>query len=109
FSMLFTGDASAPMEQLWMREGFDLHVTVLKVGHHGSRFASSSAFLAVARPRIAIISVGRDNRYGQPAPAALARLRAVGARIYRTDRDGEIALTSDGTRVWVRTQLPAAP
>ncbi len=106
FSMLFTGDATATMERWWMREDVDLHVTVLKVGHHGSRFASSSAFLAMVRPRIALISVGRDNRYGQPAPATLARLHAIGARIFRTDRDGEIVLSTDGTRIWVQRTLP---
>ncbi len=109
FSVLFTGDATATMERWWMREGVDLHVTVLKVGHHGSRFASSSAFLAMVRPRIALISVGRDNRYGQPAPEALARLHAVGARIFRTDRDGEIALSTDGTRIWVRRRFERPP
>ncbi len=109
FSMLFTGDATATMERLWMEEGSDLHVTVLKVGHHGSRFASSPAFLAMVRPRIALISVGRGNRYGQPAPETLARLRAVGALIYRTDRDGEIALSTDGTRIWMRRQIRSLP
>jgi len=109
FSMLFTGDATATMEGIWMREGSDLHVTVLKVGHHGSRFASSPAFLATVRPRIALISVGRGNRYGQPAPETLARLRAVSARIFRTDRDGEIALSTDGRRIWMRRQIPSAP
>ena len=103
FRMLFTGDATATMERLWMREGLDLHVTVLKVGHHGSRFASSRTFLAATSPRIAVISVGRGNRYGQPAPATLARLRAIGARIFRTDRDGEIALSTDGRQIWVRS------
>ncbi len=103
FRMLFTGDATATMERLWMRDGLDLHVTVLKVGHHGSRFASSRTFLAATSPRIAVISVGRGNRYGQPAPATLARLRAIGARIFRTDRDGEIALSTDGRQIWVRS------
>lgn len=74
---------------------------LLKVGHHGSRTASSAAFLAEVRPQVAMVSVGR-NRYGHPTPEAMSRLSAVGARIWRTDREGHITVESDGHQFTVR-------
>lgn len=65
-------------------------VALLKVGHHGSASSSGAAFLARVRPRVAAISVGERNVYGHPAPAALARLAAAGARLDRTDREGAL-------------------
>lgn len=73
---------------------------LLKVGHHGSRTASSAAFLEELQPQAAIISVGR-NRYGHPTGEALGRLAAVGARIWRTDRDGAVTVESDGSHFTV--------
>ena len=57
----------------------------------------------VWRPQIALISCGRANPFGHPAPDVIARLEASGARIYRTDRDGEITLDTDGKHVVVTT------
>lgn len=102
--MLLTGDAEVA-EERWLLErwGAGLGATVLKVGHHGSRTSSSSAFLDAVRPRLAIISVGADNRYGHPAPDVVAALRARGADVLRTDRDGAVILRSDGRRVAIET------
>ena len=97
FRMLFTGDAGTEAEQRFLRSGIDLHADVLKVGHHGSAYGTAAEFLAAVHPRYAVISVGRHNTFGHPAPATLERLRAVGARIYRTDRDGAIVITTDGS------------
>jgi competence protein ComEC len=95
--LLLAGDAGWPTEaRLAGRAG---RVTVLKVGHHGSRSATSEAWLDELRPQDAVISVGARNTYGHPAPEVLARLAARGIRVYRTDRSGTITLESDGQRV----------
>lgn len=104
--LLLTGDAEAAQES-WLvdRWGEALAATVLKVGHHGSRTSSTPAFLDAVRPRVAVISVGADNRYGHPAPDVLAALRARDVEILRTDRDGAIVLRSDGRRLALETRL----
>jgi len=95
--MLLAGDAGMPTEAyLAGRIG---HVAVLKVGHHGSRGATSDRWLDELNPEDAVISVGAKNRYGHPAPETLARLRAHGVTVLRTDERGTITLTisSHGT------------
>jgi len=69
---------------------------VLKVGHHGSAYSSTPAFIAAVHPRYAIISVGRHNLFGHPASQTLETLHNIGARIYRTDEDGAITISTDG-------------
>lgn len=90
-SILFTGDMQADVEaQVAAKFGAELRSDVLKVGHHGSAGSSSDLFLNAVRPKIAYIEVGVNNSYGHPREVALARLRAAGARIYRTDLDGTL-------------------
>ncbi|MGH7318928.1 MAG: DNA internalization-related competence protein ComEC/Rec2 [Candidatus Rokuibacteriota bacterium] len=101
-AILLTGDAEAPAERQLLASGLAVRAPLLKVGHHGSRFASSAPFLAAVSPRLALVSVGRRNPFGHPTPSALARLTAAGARVYRTDLDGAIEVTSDGAHLWVR-------
>jgi beta-lactamase superfamily II metal-dependent hydrolase len=96
FSMLFTGDAEAETEARMIEKGANLQVKVLKVGHHGSRFASSEEFLEKAQPEAATISVGATNKFKHPTNDALARLKAAKVKVYRTDLQGEIKITSDG-------------
>jgi competence protein ComEC len=98
FSMLFTGDAEAETEQALIKSGAPLRAQVLKVGHHGSRYATSAKFLAAVGPEAAVISCGADNRYGHPAQQTLDRLRKAGVNVYRTDLSGEIAIISDGVK-----------
>jgi competence protein ComEC len=76
---------------------------VLKAAHHGSGRSSTDAFLRALAPRIAIISAGRGNRFGHPAPAALQRFDAIGSAVFRTDQDGAIELDTDGRDVYVTT------
>jgi competence protein ComEC len=93
FAALFTGDAPARVEdQLVQQYGTRLDVDVLKIGHHGSRTSTGDAWLAASTPRIALISAGRGNRYGHPAPAVLARLEQAGIEVFRTDRSGNVSL-----------------
>src|SRR5262249_49564843 len=96
FSMLFTGDAETETEDLMMKSGVPLRAQVLKVGHHGSRYATSVRFLEAVAPEAAVISVGGGNRYGHPAQQTLDRLRKAGVKVYRTDLNGEIAIVTDG-------------
>ncbi|MFA5810899.1 MAG: DNA internalization-related competence protein ComEC/Rec2 [bacterium] len=102
---IFMGDLSSRGEASLLADQGDLTADVLKVGHHGSRDASSSAFLDAVRPAIAVIPAGEQNRYGFPHRETLARLGAVGARIYRTGRDGTVTVKSDGEKLKVSTYM----
>ncbi|HET6276205.1 MAG TPA: ComEC/Rec2 family competence protein [Candidatus Cybelea sp.] len=97
FCMLFTGDAGAAAEQRFLVEGVDLRCEVLKVGHHGSSYSSTPAFIGAVHPRYAIISVGRHNLFGHPASSTLATLNRFGVRVYRTDENGAVTIAADGT------------
>jgi competence protein ComEC len=100
---LNTGDATARDElSLLAAWGPDsLRADLLKVGHHGSRSSSSSAFLAAVRPRTAVISAGRGNAYGHPHAAVLERLSRTGVpRVWRTDREGTLCVEADDQRGW---------
>ncbi|MDP9016804.1 MAG: DNA internalization-related competence protein ComEC/Rec2, partial [Candidatus Eremiobacteraeota bacterium] len=96
FRMLFTGDAGAEAEQRILAEGVDLRADVLKVGHHGSAYSSTPEFISAVHPRFALISVGRHNLFGHPAPQTIATLDRFGAAIYRTDQDGALTVAVDG-------------
>jgi len=92
FAMLFTGDAGAATEARLLRDGVAIRANVLKVGHHGSAYGTTPAFVAAVAPRAAIVSVGRDNLFGHPAASTLATLAAANVRIYRTDEDGAVRI-----------------
>ena len=77
---------------------------LLKVAHHGSRTATTQAFVDAVRPRIAVASAGAGNPYGHPARATLERLSAAGARVFRTDRDGTVAVTFGSPELTVRAE-----
>lgn len=91
-SVLFTGDIERLSEMNLRERGQPLAAEVLIVPHHGSASSSTPEFLAAARPRHIVIPVGHRNRYGHPHPEVLARYRALGASIWRTDRDGAVTL-----------------
>ncbi|MBV9647647.1 MAG: DNA internalization-related competence protein ComEC/Rec2 [Candidatus Eremiobacteraeota bacterium] len=105
FRMLFTGDAGAEAEARILASGADLHADVLKVGHHGSAYSSTPEFIRAVAPRYAIISVGRDNLFGHPAPSTIATLEGAGARVYRTDQDGAITVNTNGAELAVKSFL----
>jgi competence protein ComEC len=95
-SFLLASDAPAAVERELLAAGVPLRATVLKVGHHGARGASTEEFLRRVSPEIAVISVGPTNPYGHPAPETVERLKAAGSRVYRTDRDGAVIFETDG-------------
>ena len=98
-SFLFTGDAEQVVEQAMLNRGAPLRSTVLKVGHHGSYTSTSYNFLRNVMPAYAVISCGKGNSYGHPHDEPLSRLRDCGARVFRTDMQGDIICTSDGSSV----------
>ena len=87
-SVLLEGDAERPSEDTMLANGRLDAVTLLKVGHHGSRTSTNPEFVDVVRPRMAVISDGRRNTFGHPRAEVLARLEAMGTRVWRTDRAG---------------------
>ena len=96
FSMLFMGDAEAQTEQRLLGKDVQLKANVLKVAHHGSKYATSEEFVKRVTPEAAIISDGAWNRYGHPAQVVLDRLKAANVKVYRTDLQGEITITTKG-------------
>lgn len=93
--LLLTGDCEGSCESALAPPD----VEVLKVAHHGSRYATGAAFLAAAKPEISVISVGK-NSYGHPSGETIARLEAAGSRVMRTDQLGTIVIVTDGENVW---------
>jgi beta-lactamase superfamily II metal-dependent hydrolase len=103
---LFTGDAEKEAEGA-MLAASDIpvpDVEILKVGHHGSRTASSPAFLAATSPEVAIYMAGAGNRYGHPHQETLAALAQIGAKVYGTDAKGTIDISTDGNTFTVQTE-----
>jgi beta-lactamase superfamily II metal-dependent hydrolase len=97
FSMLFMGDAESQTEErLLSKSDLDLKVKVIKIGHHGSKYATSENFVKRVQPEAAIISDGGWNRYGHPAQSVLDRLKAANAKVWRTDLQGEVTITTKG-------------
>ena len=102
---LLTGDIEEGIDGTLLQRGLP-RVDLLKVAHHGSRTATTQAFIDALRPRIAVASAGAGNTYGHPAPATLARLRAAGARTLRTDHDGSVTIELAEAGLTVRTSGP---
>ena len=97
-SVMLTGDAPMKTEQIILKENSaaELHSTILKVGHHGSRASTSPQFVKAVSPDYALISVGKDNKYGHPHKETLDTLTSFGIKIWRTDLLGTIIMKSDG-------------
>jgi competence protein ComEC len=102
-SIVLTGDISAEVEHEIAGKFPPAALRVIKVPHHGSITSSSSAFVRALNPRVAVVSVGRSNRFGHPAPAVLRRYEEIQAEVFRTDRDGSVAVDTDGTSLDVYT------
>lgn len=102
-SFLFVGDAGFEAEDSIMAAGYDLKSTVLKVGHHGSSSSTGTSFLSKVKPKVDVIEVGAGNDYGHPTQATLSALQNTGSKVYRTDLDGNIVITTDGRTYSVST------
>ncbi len=103
-SLLFTGDAGNKVERDILNKDVDVSATIFKCGHHGSSSSNSDAFLNKVKPKVAIISCGRDNSYGHPHEEVELALFERNITYYRTDLDGDVVIGFDGKKI----VLPAA-
>ena len=105
-SFLLTGDVFKDGERWLLGSGQVLDSDVLKVAHHGSDTSSSARFLSAVSPRAAVISAGRDNRFGHPDPEVVERLEELmpASRIFKTYERGAITFETDGSTLSVNTE-----
>lgn len=104
WAMLLMGDAEKEVEDALLKG--DLQpVDLLKVGHHGSHAGTDTRFLRTIKPRVAVISVGRRNRYGHPHRRTLTRLHQAGVEVYRTDLDGTVTVRFEPRRFTIRREV----
>lgn len=103
-SFLFMGDAEYESERDMLDAGADVKADVIKIGHHGSETSTGYRLLREAEPSIAVISVAAAKNYGHPEAEVLTRLRDAEVKVYRTDMQGHIVITSDGTELNVTTE-----
>ncbi len=104
-SFLFTGDIQKETEDILISDRTDLRADVLKVAHHGSKYSTQESFLEVVKPAAAVISVGKNN-FGHPASQVVDRIEKDQIKLFRTDTDGAIIITSDGKRIRIRKMIP---
>lgn len=98
FSILFTGDIEKEAEKLLIEKNNSeniLSATILKIAHHGSNTSSYEEFIKKVNPKIALIGVGKNNKFGHPSKEVIERLKNINCKIYRTDKNGEIILLID--------------
>lgn len=100
---LFPADASKDVEDQLIYSGYNLKSDVLMVGHHGSKYSTSKEFLKEVRPKLAIISVGKNNRYKHPSKEVIKLLNSENIKILRTDIDGNITIKCDGNKIKINT------
>lgn len=98
-SFLFTGDAEKLEENYVLNKNYDIKSDVLKLGHHGSSTSTTNNFLKAVDPSIGIISCGIDNKYGHPHKETISKLSKQNVKVYRTDKDGNIVLESNGSKI----------
>lgn len=98
--VLLMGDAEEPLEYKLLMSGTDVAADILKVGHHGSKTSTALAFVRAVAPTAAVVSSGKNNRYGHPHQQTLDTLAKFNIPVFRTDRDGDIEFISDGRDFW---------
>lgn len=101
---LLTGDAGADIENRLMEEGINLDCDVYKAAHHGSRNSNTLDFIKAASPEYGVISCSSSNQYGHPHTEVLTNLETVGAKIYRTDRSGDITFKIENGEIIPSTE-----
>jgi competence protein ComEC len=102
-SVLFMGDAGHEDEEVMLENKALLDCTILKVGHHGSKYSTSAEFLKKTSPEIAIISCGKNNVYGHPHEETLQRLEDEKVDYIQTKESGTISIKTNGKKYWVKT------
>jgi len=100
-SFLFPGDIYKSAEKEILEKGIDVDSDVLKISHHGSKTSSAEEFIAKVSPEVAVISAGKDNKYGHPSPETLEALEKYGINILRTDINGDIKIISNGQNLTI--------
>ncbi len=100
-SFLLTGDMEDNLEGFLLSFGDNVKSDVLKVGHHGSKTSTSEKFLGMVKPGLAVISVGKNNKYGHPHKEAIDRLAKFEISTLRTDENGTIVMEGDGEKIVV--------
>ena len=100
-SYLLMADATSTIEKEILDK--NLESDLLKVGHHGSKYSTTAAFLRKVNPSIAVISVGKNNDYGFPKDVVLEKLEKIHTKIYRTDELGTIIASSDGNEIYIES------
>jgi len=101
-SLVLTGDIGREAEHVIVSRFAPAPLRIVKIPHHGSLTSSSQDFVRALAPRVAIVSVGRGNRFGHPASLVLQRYAEIGAEVFRTDQDGAVTLETDGDSVEIR-------
>lgn len=104
-SFLFEGDAEELSEEQMIKSGANIKADVLKIAHHGSQSSTGVSALKAISPKYAVISVGKGNDYGHPHQVTLDKLAAAGVKVYRTDQNGTIIMTSDGKNITVKAAV----
>ncbi|MBQ5911034.1 MAG: MBL fold metallo-hydrolase [Clostridia bacterium] len=102
---LLTGDAGTDVEKQLIQDKINIDCDVYKAAHHGSRNSNSAEFITAASPEYAVISVGASNSYGHPHTEVIDNLNAVGAKIYRTDRSGDITFFVEDGNITAKTEF----
>lgn len=100
-SFLFMGDAERKAENKILENNYDVRADVIKIGHHGSSTSSSKKFMWAVAPKLAVISLGKDNSYGHPHKEVKKLLKDLKIPYLRTDEEGDIVIKSDGENITV--------
>jgi competence protein ComEC len=106
---LLPADITESVEYRVIQAGVDLYSDVLFIPHHGSYRSSSIRLIEKVKPQIAVVSCGAENVFGFPHPDVLRRYEMVKARVYRTDRNGAVTITTDGRNLAVDVFNPGNP
>ncbi|HWF89782.1 MAG TPA: MBL fold metallo-hydrolase, partial [Pyrinomonadaceae bacterium] len=107
-TFLLTGDIEQAAERSLLTSQRQLHADVIKVPHHGSKTSSTEDFVVATKPQFAIISVGRNSRFGHPHREVVERWQANGATVLTTGKSGTITITTDGRDLSLKTFILAA-
>ncbi len=95
-SFLFTGNVEKDAERYLTSQGSKIKATFLKVPAHGGSYSSRNFFINKVKPKVSVIMVGKNNKYGNPSVKVIERLKKIGSKLYRTDLNGTIYVTTDG-------------